>query len=532
MKTTLIWALGSLGSALYAQNSGIADPSFGLNGLAGVNAFTDREEAAVCAFPLKSGKIIVMGDCDQGATGRDFALVRLQANGTVDPTFGSKSYAYQANAKADDHAFDGIVQPDGKYLLIGNTPLSAGSTTQNQTLMMRFDAEGNLDPAFGGDGKVVFDGNNGKTFAKAVALQNDGKIVVVGEYANDNTGDMLVMRFLPDGTADNQFGTGGVVHIGTVAFKDEANDVLVQPDGKIIVAGYLGQAGNSARVGVARLNANGTPDTGFGSGDGLFGISLGNGLSMALRLCLQPDGKIGLACHQSTGNVRQHVMVRLLANGTVDTAFGTNGSTVFPFGNSNDFPAGIWAQPDGKLVSVGSGVIGAQHHFVAARFLANGQPDEAFGTNGKVVRPVGSPALARHAVPVPGNPATNAVLISGNIPILNDNSIGLVKFRTGATSSTRTADAPLARFAVSPNPVEHLFQIRYTLPQPDVMTCDLYNAAGQRVHRFFDHQWRSADVSIHALSFPDHLPTGMYTLCLGSLSGRQAFAPQQLFKMP
>jgi Domain of unknown function (DUF5122) beta-propeller len=126
MKTTLIWALGSLGSALCAQNSGIADPSFGLNGLAGVNAFTDREEAAVCAFPLKSGKIIVMGDCDQGATGRDFALVRLQANGTVDPTFGSKSYAYQANAKADDHAFDGIVQPDGKYLLIGNTPLSAG----------------------------------------------------------------------------------------------------------------------------------------------------------------------------------------------------------------------------------------------------------------------------------------------------------------------------------------------------------------------------------------------------------------------
>ncbi len=506
-----------------AQNGGTPDPLFGTNGLAPVNAFADEKEAAVCAFPLASGKIIVMGDCEKGVTGRDFALVRLLENGTIDQTFGDngkKSFSFGSNAASNDDAFDGLVQPDGKFLLLGNAPKSSGLASGQQTLMMRFDENGNLDNTFGTGGKAVFDGNNGKTLAKAVALQKDGKIIVVGEFANDNTGDMLVMRFLSNGRIDNSFGTGGVAHIGSANFKDEANDVLVQPNGQILVVGYFAPSASVTTVAVARFNTNGTPDLNFGNGDGLAVLKIGAGSSMALRLCLQPDGKIGLACHQLVNGQRRHTIARLLPNGKPDDTFGDNGDTLFPFGDSNDFPSGIWAQPDGKLVVAGSAIIGTQHHFVATRFLPDGQPDNTFGTKGKVTRAVGSPALARHAVPLPGKLATNGLLICGNIPIGNNENMGVVKFRMGNVTTSSVELLSLTKLTVSPNPVAQEFRLHYALAAPTTITLDLYDAKGRLVHRFFNQEYRNADEYLESLTMPDHLATGTYTLLLRGNEGQ------------
>jgi uncharacterized delta-60 repeat protein len=253
--------------------------------------------------------------------------------------------------------------------------------------------DGDLDPTFGTDGKVLTDFDQTTDIANAVAIQADGKIVVVGTTYRDNdfsTEDFAVARYNPDGTLDKTFGVGGKVQTDFPNLAAVASSVVVQPDGKIVVAGgafplftFLGD------FKVVRYNSNGSLDTSFGDG-GVVTTTFPEG-SYAFDVALQDDSKIIAAgtvfvdFNPGESSNTDFALARYNPDGTPDTTFGNGGQVSTDFLGLEDDAFSLLIQPDGKIVAVGSANDPATFYdFAAVRYLNNGTIDATFGEGGKV----------------------------------------------------------------------------------------------------------------------------------------------------
>jgi uncharacterized delta-60 repeat protein len=289
------------------------------------------------------------------------------ADGDLDPTFGSGgTQIVQVAAGQRDFAKTVAVLPDGKIVVGGE--LGDFSLNTNRSVLMRLNADGSLDPAFGSGGKII---NPGQLHLPALVIQPDGKIVTAGATAVLGiTLDFAVVRYNADGSLDQTFGNGGYAVNGA----GNALGVVLQPDGKIVLVGYLPIFRNGSDFLLARFNPNGSIDTSFGSG-GRVQTSFTSGRNsgdQALAAALQPDGKI-----VATGFVTgiSAVLIRYHPDGSIDTSFGLNGSVLTP--NFGAVTSRILIQPDGKIVVGGGG-------FVLGRYNANGTTDQSFGNGGRI----------------------------------------------------------------------------------------------------------------------------------------------------
>ncbi len=261
-------------------------------------------------------------------------------------------------------------------------------------------------------------------FVGALAVQPDGKIVAAGDVA----GDALVARYLPNGSLDTSFGTGGFVETGlpqTVMFASAAA-VAIQPDGEIVVAGTSGPLGTSVgpEFTLLRYDPDGTLDTSFG----IDGIAItvipeqGHPYSNAeaAALAILPGGGI-LAAGSATWSdgskfSSSFALARYTSAGSLDTAFGKGGVAQTAFAKANAQLAGIAVQPDGKIVAggwgVGSGNGNDFNAMLLARYKPNGSLDSTFGTAGKVT--------TAHALDYEGGPPA---IQSGKIVVSGDDDM-------------------------------------------------------------------------------------------------------------
>jgi len=254
-------------------------------------------------------------------------------------------------------------------------------------------AGGDLDPTFGTGGMVMTDLSRSTDIANAVAVQSDGKLVVVGQtYKNNDysTEDFAVARYNTDGTLDTTFGRGGKVRTDFPGLAAVPSSVVIQPDGKIVVAGgafplftFLGD------FKVVRYNPNGSLDRSFGSG-GIVTTTFPEG-SYAFDVALQPDGKIIAAgtvfVDFNPGDISDtdFALARYNSDGSLDTTFGNGGTVMTDYFGFEDDVFSVLIQPDGKIVAVGSANNPATFYdFAAARYLSNGAIDTTFGVSGKV----------------------------------------------------------------------------------------------------------------------------------------------------
>jgi uncharacterized delta-60 repeat protein len=253
--------------------------------------------------------------------------------------------------------------------------------------------DGDLDPTFGTGGMVMTDLAHSTDIANAVAVQADGKLVVVGTAYKQNDysdEDFVVARYNTDGTLDTTFGRSGRVRTDFPGLAAVPSSVVIQPDGKIVVAGgafplftFLGD------FKVVRYNPNGSLDTSFGDG-GIVTTTFPQG-SYAFDLALQSDGKIiaagtvFVAFDPGEMSDTDFALARYNPNGSLDTTFGNSGTVATDFLGHEDDAFSVLIQPDGKIVAVGSANDPATFYdFAAVRYLGNGTIDATFGVAGKV----------------------------------------------------------------------------------------------------------------------------------------------------
>lgn len=381
-------------------HDGDLDTSFGTNGITVLEFGASATAFGLAIAP--DGRIVLGGTVESGvATGTDFAAAQLTPDGLPDASFsfdGRTTVAVGSGA-AYDGTFNTIVQSDGRIVIAGEGTDTDVGGDDSDFKLVRLNTDGTLDPTFSGDGKtyVNFDlgGTNGDRALDAVQLAN-GKLIVVGNAEVPGQGtDFAVARLNADGSRDTSFDGDGRLtfhfDLDAVNLDEIASSVAIDAAGNILVGGVAASgAANSNDFVIARLTPAGALDPNFG-GDGRVSIAFDIGGSLddeLLELIVAPDGSI-FATGVATDNGFDFAAVKLLPDGTPDPTFGNNGKATVPFdlGDTNgDTSYGAALQPDGKLVLTGFAPISAGDTDIAlARLGTDGTLDPTFGFAGKKV---------------------------------------------------------------------------------------------------------------------------------------------------
>lgn len=359
------------------------DTAFGNNGQIAATFDTGQNEAQAAAIS-PDGKIVVVGKSVPLFGGVSlFAVARYSTNGTIDPTLDYDGKLTTAFEKGDDQLAQLLVLPDDKLIAVGvSAHRHRNGDTFRNIILSKYNANGTSDNTFAAAGKSIAVFGQNKNYVAAAVLQNDGKILVGNMYYNaaiDNLYHHEIIRFNANGSLDTAFGINGKA---VVDF--EVSSLAVQPDGKILVAGTGTPNTPNAGYNLTRFNTNGSLDNGFDN-DGTALADNWNAYYGKATVLLQPDGKIvvaGSASHPDLFNdTPAFVAVRFTTNGVLDTTFGTNGRAAM-LANDNCFAYAAFSQADGKILLAGQSFGGSMIYFTGGRFDTNGAVDTSYGTAG------------------------------------------------------------------------------------------------------------------------------------------------------
>ena len=362
------------------NSNGSIDTTF--NGVGyGSKGITPGSARITSSLQLSDGRVLLGGflvEINSNIAGRR-AVWRLLADGSLDTSFGTGGVSL-GTSLLQTAVSSLLVQGDGKILVLDST----------QSRVTRLNADGSVDTSFGAGGTLAFvptyfTSPNG---ASSMALLGDGKILIAGAKLNSGTSlnEFAVVRVTSAGAIDTTFDSDGLVTIDVGAGADFGRTIAVQSDGKVLVGGYASN-GTNDDFALVRLNADGTLDTSFG-GTGKVVKALGSGADQARSMVLQDDGKIVLAGQSSS----DFGLVRFLADGTVDSSFGTAGVVVSQLSTGTDDLFSLVRQADGKYLAVGYATATSVQRIAVARYLSNGTLDSAFGSAGVTLTTVGTNA--------------------------------------------------------------------------------------------------------------------------------------------
>jgi uncharacterized delta-60 repeat protein len=333
-----------------------------------------------------NGKITATG----GNFTSEFIAVRFNPDGTLDSNFGTGGRAAAFFTGQYGYPNSAALQPDGKLIIAGKVEFNSSFY---DFALARFTADGNPDTGFDADGKLTSDIGEATVDTTAVAVQADGKIITAGRHTipapvSNNT-NFTVFRYNRDGSLDASFDGDGKISLGMFEnISDQATSIVVQPDGKILVAGYISN-GSFTIYEIFRLNPDGSLDTGF-NGSGKVTTDVSPSQDFANSMALQANGKIVVGGYSNTGSASDFSVVRYNSDGSLDTSFNGTGIIVTPVGAAGDQAYSVLAQPDGKIILAGYSIVNDTGNFSAVRYNADGTLDSSFGIGGKVLTLVGT----------------------------------------------------------------------------------------------------------------------------------------------
>jgi uncharacterized delta-60 repeat protein len=391
----IAWLPG--GAPLAHAAAGDLDPTFGSGG----KVTTDLGGVANHgrSVTLQSdGKIVVAGFL-YGSSNRDFALVRYNTDGSLDPSLGTGGKVITDLGTDNDTGLSVAVQSDGKIVVAGYSG-SGGAPVPFDFALVRYNTDGSLDPSFGTGGEVITDLGGPVDTAFSMALQSDGKIVVAGSsgtYFPTQNFNFALVRYATDGSLDPSFGSGGKVITDFGGASDSGQSVAVQSDGKIVVAGSSGTNPGNLDFALVRYNTDGSLDPSFGTG-GKVTTNLGGSQETAFSVVVQSNGKIVVAGRSGNGSNDDVALVRYNTDGSLDPSFGTGGEVITALGGYIDEGDSVAVQSDGKIVVAGASSNGSNYDIALVRYASDGSLDPSFGSGGKIITDLSAGNDVAHAL--------------------------------------------------------------------------------------------------------------------------------------
>lgn len=357
--------------------------------------------------------IVVAGGSENESSG-EFVVARLTAGGVIDSNFGVDGTAIAAVGGLSDMANALSIQTDGKILAAGITY----SSENNWFSVARYTTNGQLDDSFGSGGRVLLS-PRGWSLATSLVVQPDQRIVIAGPAYDFEGESCAVVRITADGAWDMTATTD------TPGASEGNCGLALQLDGKIVVAGAAKISGDYyTDFLLLRYTPDGTLDSSF-DGDGQVTTAFSSAHDFANALAIQDDGRIVAVGgansdpYQSTIDI---AVARYMSDGSLDASFDGDGRVTTPIGPSDDYATAVAIQADGKIVVAGVGTRDTyDRHFTIVRYNPDGSLDEDFGSNGKVVTPIGSSSEAH----------TIAIQVDGKIVVAGTAFVGEYEYRGG-----------------------------------------------------------------------------------------------------
>lgn len=466
MKNYLLFFCFLIKLPVYSQ-SGTLDLSFGMGGKV-TTAFGSTYARGNSIAIQNDGKIVVAGASNNGVND-DFALARYNSDGTLDNTFGSVGKVLTDFGSGSDRAYSVSIQIDGKIVVAGNT------YTNNYVYdfaVVRYNSNGSLDSTFGSSGKVLTDFGNTNDFGYSVLVQNDGKIVVAGSSYNHIQWSFALVRYNINGSLDNSFGIGGKVTSDFGHF-DEVGSALIQSDGKIVVAGWRYDNGSWRNFALVRFNINGSLDGTFGSG-GTVVTDFGGDSDTGNSVSMQSDGKIVVA-GWSINSGLGFALARYENNGILDNTFGSGGKVITAIGGSSQGNS-VVIQSDGKIVVAGDNNNGVNRDFVLVRYNIDGSLDNSFGSSGVAITDFGGDDW--------GNSVTiqndGKIIVAGYTDTGSNWYIAIARYDNSLATSLNEITEPLS-VSFFPNPSFGIFTVNLKNKTVETKIC-VYDVFGNCVY--------------------------------------------------
>ncbi len=379
--------------------AGALDTTFDTDGKQSID-FHQRADQALGVATQVDGKVIAAGwtQVDDTPGGRDWAIVRYTATGALDTTFnGTGSRQIDFFGREDEAQFV-LVQPDQKVVVVGKSFDPARGTP---VTIVRLNADGSFDNSFGTNGIATVFPANGSFSAYAATLDANSRIVIAGNTAQVVDGvnqvDFGVARVTNAGVVDTSFGGGDGVSSAALSIStDIAKAVTVAPGGRIVIGGTVSRPATATKYtdfGLAAFNDDGSIDNTFGTNGTTitrFGPEVG-ATSEINKLAINFDGKVvaaGRAFTYTNSEGNDFALARYNVDGSLDTTFGGDGRVTTRVGGGFDSASAVQIQDDGKLVvggTAGSGNENGEMDFALARYNDDGSLDATFGTNGVTI---------------------------------------------------------------------------------------------------------------------------------------------------
>lgn len=414
-----------LGMASVANAApGDLDGAFGTGGLV-TSAFPGADSGGANGMLIDpEGRIVVAGTAIFG-TNFEFAIGRYLPNGTLDEQFGDGGLTVTDFTSSISELANAVVrQPDGKLVVAGE----ALEGPQNVLAVARYHANGVLDSSFDQDGKLVTDveTTTGEE-ARAVGLQSNGDVVVAGYGLTASGNEIVLARYLPDGTLDDTFGTAGngkLVIPDTASQGEIATSLIVLPDDSLIVGGSVADStGFNEHFLLRHLSRNGGVDGTFGDASGRLITTFPGGAAneRITALAREPDGRIVAVGSSPTllGSEQFETYVaRYMPDGTLDSSFaGGAGREAFLL------PGGVPASgnavaiaPDGDIAIAGDAGDGSM---MVARLRPDGTLDPTFGSGGARVIPFDENAFDGASADGVGVQSDGGIVAAGGVDAQN-----------------------------------------------------------------------------------------------------------------
>lgn len=488
-------------SNVFAQTNGI-DLTFGDNGMVKTD-INGKFDDATDIFILDNGKIIAAGNSMVGSH-YEFYVAQYSADGTLDESFGNSGFATIEFSTFHCLVKALTVQENGKIIVVGNYD----NNYYTDPVIARFNSDGSIDTAFGENGLLKFDLSAQFDDFNDVVVQPDGKILVVGSSYKYGTDDFLLVRFLEDGSLDETFGVDGFVYTDFDDTEDIIFSVLLQKDNKIIVSGYSGYG--SVYFAAARYLENGLIDPSF-SADGKVTLSSGSRVDKSYGITFQSDSSIVLAGTHHAGATDEYMFARIDKYGTPDITFGAGGIVYLPTLNAADKLTDVIAQPDDRIVASGS----RNNDAVFVRLTKNGSPDNTFGDAGilKVAEADGTNILNSIVMN-----SENTIIACGTANQDDYSDFLLMQINFDIQSSVEPLSSNAGTHLIYPNPASDWLNVRPDNAAGSLQEVVITNITGQVVYsekpNLFDDTF--------GIKLSSDLPAGNYIVNMVCTNGIQS----------